>query len=267
MKMFNTRLDNAARVIGDVQKSIGEFSEIGRSMQELQEFLRSPKLRGNIGEQILKEILNQLLPRDFYHLQYSFRNGEKVDAVIKTADHLIPIDSKFPIDNFRRILNEKSEELRIKYRKDFEHDVKKHITDISKKYILVDEGTVDYAIMYIPSEAVYYEIISNPELYDFAGKKRILPVSPMGFYAYLKAILMSFEGKRIQSQAKEILTILSSIKKDYEKTDDALSILTRHITNSYNQLAQVSKSFVSLGQKLSSTSLLSKEEKQEKLIE
>jgi DNA recombination protein RmuC len=266
MRMFNTRLDNAARVIAQVQKNIGEFSEIGRSMQELQELLQSPKLRGNIGEHVLKQLLAQHFPKDSFSLQYGFKNGERVDAVIKTTQGIIPIDSKFPMENFRRLMKAQSGEERERVRKDFERDVKKHIDDISKKYIVVDEGTVDYALMYISSEAIYYEIINNQNLFDYSGKMRVLPVSPMSFYAYMKAILMSFEGTRIQSQAKEILAILRSIKKDYEKTDEALSVLNKHITNSYNQISQVTKSFLSLGQKLTSTRMLSSD-KQEKLIE
>lgn len=267
MEMFNDRLDKAAFVIGQVQKSIGEFSEIGRSMQELQEFLSSPKLRGNIGEQILKELLSQYFPKETYILQYSFSNGEKIDAVIKTSQGLIPIDSKFPMENFRRMMQEKNNLLKEKVKKKFIDDVKKHIQDIAKKYILVDQKTVDYALMYIPSESVYYEIINSTELFDFAGKKRVLPVSPMSFYAYMKAILMSFEGQRIQAKAKEILEILKAMKKDYEKTDEALSVLTKHINNAYNQLAQVTKNFFSLGQKLTSTNLLTTDEKEEKLLE
>lgn len=266
MKIFNSRLDNAARVIGQVQKNIGEFSEIGRSMQELQEFLRSPKLRGNIGEQVLKELLSQHFPKGTYKLQYGFKNGERVDAAIVTSQGIIPIDSKFPIENFRKMAKSTNDPERERSKKDFERDVKKHIVDIAKKYILVSEGTVDYALMYIPSESVYYEIINNSELFDFTGKNRILPVSPMSFYAYMKAILMSFEGQQIQSKAKEILLILQAIKKDYEKTDEAFSILNKHIANAYNQISQVSKSFLSLGQKLTSTNLISSD-KQDKLPE
>ena len=156
MKMFNTRLDNAARVIGNVQRSIGEFSEIGRSMQELQEFLSSPKLRGNIGEQVLKELLSQYFPKGTFQLQYTFQNGEKVDAVIKTSQGMIPIDSKFPMENFRRLLKETDKQTKEKIKKEFISDVKKHIQTIAKKYIVVTEGTLDYALMYIPSESVYY---------------------------------------------------------------------------------------------------------------
>lgn len=277
MKMFNTRLDKAAYIIAQVQKNIGEFSEIGRSMQELQEFLRSPKLRGNIGEQVLKELLAQHFPKGTYSLQYAFKNGERVDAAIITSQGLIPIDSKFPIENFRKMAKATDSSEKEKLKKEFQRDVKKHVDDIAKKYIVVSEKTVDYALMYIPSESVFYEIISDAEIFDYAGKKRVLPVSPMSFYAYMKAILMSFEGQRIQSKAKEIITVLQSIKKDYEKADEAFSILTKHITNAYNQLFPVSKSFLSLGQKLTSTHLLSPsdessvakamEDKQEKLIE
>jgi len=245
MKMFNERLDKSAYVIGQVQRTIGEFAEIGRSMQELQEFLQSPKLRGNIGEQVLKDLLAQQFPKTSYQLQYTFKSGEKVDAIIKTSQGIIPIDSKFPLENFRK-----------KEKNEFEKDVKKHIQDIAKKYILTTENTVDYALMYIPSEAVYYEIINNQTLFDLAGNKRVLLVSPMSFYAYMKAILMSFEGQKIQAQAKEILGILRSIKKDYEKTDEALGILNKHITNAYNQTSQVNKNLTQLGQKLSSTHLL-----------
>jgi len=260
MDMFNTRLDN-------VQKYIGEFSEIGRSMKELEEFLHSPKLRGNIGEEVLKELLKQYFPKQSYQLQYSFKSGDRVDAVIKTSQGIIPIDSKFPMESFRKYHKEINEKDKERAKKEFISDVKKHIQTIAKKYILVEEKTVDYALMYIPSESVYYEIINDSELFDFSGKNRVLAVSPMSFYAYMKAILMSFEGQRIQDKAKEILIILQAIKKDYEKVDDAFSILTKHVTNAYNQMAMVSKNFLSLGQKLNSTHLLSSEEEKKKLIE
>lgn len=269
MAVFNTRLDTASTIMSQVQKSIGEFSEIGRSMHDLQQFLQSPKLRGNIGEQVLKELLAQHFPPQSYELQYTFKNGERVDALIKTSNGCIPIDSKFPMENFRNMNETTEKNEKEKYRKDFERDVKKHIQDISKKYILTSEGTCDYALMYIPSEAIYYEIINNASLFEYAGGLKVLPVSPISFYAYMKAILMSLEGQRIESQAKEILHLLHAIKKDYEKVDGALLTLTSHVNHAYNQTAQVSKLFNSLGQKLSSTNLLSEkaEKIQEELLE
>ena len=247
---FNQRLDNAAKVISGVQRNIGEFSEIGRGMKDLQQFLASPKLRGNIGEQVLKELLKQFLPQESFNLQYTFKSGEKVDAAIKTSAGIIPVDSKFPMENFRKMQEDKA------YAKIFESDVRKHIDDISRKYILTDEGTLDYALMYIPSEAVYYEIVNNQALFDYAQSKRILPVSPTTFYAYIKAILMSFEGQKIEKQAQEILSSLRAIKKDYGKVAENLGTLQKHLVNATNMMGNVFASFTNLGQKISSTSKL-----------
>jgi DNA recombination protein RmuC len=255
-KVFNERLDNAARVISSVQKSIGEMSEIGRGMKDLQEFLQSPKLRGNVGEQVLKELLAQYLPKQSFHLQYSFKSGEKVDAAIKTSAGIIPIDSKFPMENFRKMGSTEGVEEKQRVLKEFEKDVKKHIDDISRKYILTEEGTIDYALMYIPSEAVYYEIANNEKLFDYAGGKRVLPVSPTTFYAYMRAILMSFEGQKIEAKAKEILANLRAIQKDYEKVGENLSVLQKHLTNAFNMMGNVFSSFTQLGQKITSTQSL-----------
>lgn len=263
---LNQRLDNAARVIGLVQKNIGEMSEIGRGMKDLQDFLKSPKLRGNIGEQILKELLGQMLPKQTFHLQYTFKSGATVDAAIKTGNGIIPIDSKFPMENFRKIMIAKDEDERKFVAKEFVNDVKKHIDDISKKYILTEEGTMDYALMYIPSEAVYYEIVNNQQLFDYSGTKRVLPVSPMTFYAYMKAILMSFEGQKIEEQAKQILQTIRAVQKDYVKVEDNLGVLGRHLTNAYNQMSQVSGSFSLLGQKITSVRTIEENIKETELL-
>lgn len=254
---FNQRLDNASRIIAGVQKNIGEFSEIGRGMKDLQQFLSSPKLRGNIGEQVLKELLKQFLPKESFNLQYTFKSGEKVDATIKTSAGIIPVDSKFPMENFRKMTQEpSSSKASTGARNQFKRDVRKHIDDISKKYILTEEGTIDYALMYIPSESVYYEVVNSQDLFDYAQGKRILPVSPTTFYAYLKAILMSFEGQKIEDQAKQILSSLRSIKKDYEKVEDNLSTLQKHLNNASNMMGNVFEVFGKLGQKISSTQSL-----------
>jgi len=268
-KSLNERLDNAARVILGVKKDIGEMSEIGRGMKDLQEFLRSPKLRGNIGEQVLKELLGQMLPKQSFHLQYTFKSGAIVDAAIKTASGIIPVDSKFPMENFRQMTGAKTEVEKNKFTREFGKDVRHHIDDIAKKYILTEEGTIDYALMYIPSEAVYYEVVNDADLFDYAGKKRVLPVSPMTFYAYLKAILMSFEGQKIEARARQILQAIRAVQKDYNKVEDNLSILGRHLTNAYNQMHNVLSGFTLLGQKLTSTQALgtSEETRQQPLLE
>lgn len=255
-KVLNERLDNAARVISDVQKNIGEMSEIGRSMKDLQEFLQSPKLRGNIGEHVLKELLEQMLPKQSFHLQYSFRSGEKVDAAIQTSAGIVPIDSKFPMENFRKMTSSDTQKEKEVVRRQFINDVRGHIRTISQKYILTDEGTIDYALMYVPSEAVYYEIVNDTELFEYAASRRILPVSPTTFYAYLRAILMSFEGQKIEAKAREVVSSIRAIQKDYAKVEDNLSTLQRHLNNAYNMMTNVFSTFTQLGQKISSTQSL-----------
>jgi DNA recombination protein RmuC len=250
---LNERLDTAARVISEVQKNVGEMSEIGRSMKDLQEFLKSPKIRGNIGEQVLIELLSQYLPKHSFHIQYSFKSGEKVDAAIKTTAGIVPVDSKFPMENFRKMSKAENDSDRQVFQKEFERDVKKHIDNISKKYILTEEGTIDYALMYVQSESVYYEIVNNSKLFDYAGEKRVLPVSPTTFYAYMRAILMSFEGQKIELRAREILYSIRAVQKDYLKVDDNLKVMQKHLTNAYNMMENVQGSFKRLGSKISST--------------
>lgn len=252
-KHLNDRLDNAARVIAAVQKNIGEMSEIGRSMRDLNEFLKSPKLRGNIGEHVLKELLGQMLPKNSFNLQYAFKSGSIVDAAIKTEAGIIPIDSKFPMESFRLMNSVENETEKKTAEKAFSSDIKKHIDDIAKKYILPGEGTIDYALMYVPSESVYYEIVNNPALFDYSQKCRVLPVSPMTFYAYLKAILMGFEGQKITAQAQKIMAGLRAVQKEYEKVGENLDVLNKHITNASSMMSQVDSGFGKLGDRIKLT--------------
>lgn len=261
-KALNERLDKAAEVIGTVEKEVGQVAEIGRSMRELQEFLRSPKLRGNIGEQVLKDLLTEMFPKKSFHFQYTFSSGEKVDAVIKTDFGIIPIDSKFPMENFKRITKAETEKEKKAARKKFVRDVKKHIETIAQKYIVTNEGTIDYALMYIPSESVYYEIVANNfELYDFSYKKRVLPVSPSTFYAYLRAIMLSFEGRKIEEKAKIILANLRALERESENFEKRLSVLNKHVTNAFNSMNAVMSGFISLGQKIKGANKLESGEK------
>src|SRR4030043_1811494 len=217
-KAINERLDRAAQVISGVSKSVGEMTELGRSMKDLQEFLRSPKMRGQIGEAVLKDILGQALPKQHFHLQYAFKGGEIVDAAIQLEQGIIPIDAKFPMENFRKMAKAHNEKEIQESRKAFTADVKKHIDAISTKYIRPQEGTLDFALMYIPSEPIYYEILTNsPDLDDYAYRKRVRPVSPNTLYAYLRAIIMSLEGTRIEKQAGQILAALREIGDETNK--------------------------------------------------
>ncbi len=261
---LNERLDNAAKVIGQVQRNIGEFSEIGRGMKELQEFLQSPKLRGNIGEQVLKDLIAQMFPKSSFFLQYTFKSGEKVDAAIKTGAGILPIDSKFPMENFQKMSKAEGEDVNL-HRKAFIRDIKKHIKDISRKYILPDEGTMDFALMYVPSEAVYYELVREQELLEIAQRARVYPVSPTTLYSHLQTILLSFEGKKIETQAREVFGMLRAIRKDYSRVEESLATLQRHINNSYNMMGNVLTYFSHLGRKIDATNNL--KEGGEKLLD
>jgi DNA recombination protein RmuC len=255
-KQLNERLDKAANVIKDVEKEIGQMSEIGRNMQELQEFLKSPKLRGNIGEQVLKDLISQMFPKSSFFLQYEFKSGEKVDAAIKTDAGILPIDSKFPMENFQKMVKAESKQEKEVFEKEFIRDIKKHIDAISKKYIIPTEGTMDFALMYLPSESVYYEVVNQTDTLDYARKARVYLVSPSTLYAHLQTILLSFEGKKIESRTKEIFALFRSMQIDYEKVDDNLSVLGKHINNAYSQFGNVSTGLTNLGQKLHSTKSL-----------
>lgn len=259
-KQLNERLDKAARAMQDVNKEVGKMSEIGRNMQELQEFLKSPKLRGNIGEHVLKDLITQVFPKNSFHLQYTFRSGEKVDAAIQTDAGILPIDSKFPMENFQKMMKAKEESEKNVYQKEFQRDVKKHIDAIAKKYILPDEGTMDFALMYVPSESVYYELANSDDIIEYARKQRVYIVSPSTLYAHLQTILLSFEGKRIESRAKEVFVLLRSLQIEYGKTNDSLEILGKHLTNASGQYSQVMKGFGTFGNKLEATKLLTPKE-------
>jgi DNA recombination protein RmuC len=211
-------------------------------------------LRGNLGEQVLSDMIGQAFPKSSFHLQYAFRSGSKVDAILKTDAGLLPIDAKFPMENFTFMHSAETESERIKASKQFITDVKKHINDISKKYILPEEGTMDFALMYLPSEAVYYDVANSSELTGYARSKRVYPVSPNTLYAHLQVLLLSFQGKELEDKSREVIRLLKAIGRDYEKLEGELSVLTKHVTNAHNALSGVSGSFVLLGQKIARSS-------------
>jgi len=237
------------------------MSEIGRSMKELQDFLKSPKLRGNIGEEVLKDLIAQMFPKNSFHLQYMFKSGERVDAAIKTDAGILPIDSKFPMENFQKMVKAESEE-RESFRKEFSRDIRKHIDVIAKKYILPEEGTMDFALMYIPSESVYYEVVNMQDVMSYAKKNRVYLVSPTTLYAHLQTILLSFEGKRIESRTREVFKLLRALQIDYEKINENIGVLGKHINNASSQFSNVSSSFLQMGNKLQTAESI-----EEKVIE
>ncbi|GAB4026260.1 MAG: hypothetical protein Fur0011_1250 [Candidatus Microgenomates bacterium] len=256
---ITNRLERASFVIDELRKETGNFSEIGRSMKDLQDYLRSPKLRGNIGETVLADLISQIFPKSSYTLQYIFKSGEKVDAIVKTDAGILPIDSKFPLENFQKIYSEHKPESVATSRRAFIRDVRSHIKAISTKYINPAEGTLDFALMYIPSESVYYEIVQADDVMDYARGVRVYPVSPSMLYAALQTILLSFEGRRIETRAKEVFILLRSIQKDYLKVSESFGTLGAHLTNAYNKYSEVGSSVNQLGQKLEGAKALTKE--------
>ena len=256
-KAINDRLDKAASVIGEVNKHLGHMQEIGRQMKDFSDFLRSPKLRGNVGEQVLKELLEQVLPRGYFEMQYKFREGETVDAIIKTNNGLVPIDSKFPMESFQRAARAETEEEKQSNMREFIRAVKKHIGDISKKYILPQEGTVDFAVMYVPSESVYYEIAANqPEIIDFAANQKVYLVSPNNFYYFLKIIMIGLEGAKLQEEGKKIWETLKAVQHGAGKFGEQLGMLSRHVTNAKNSMDGVNSEFIKLSGKIENIKLL-----------
>lgn len=249
-RQLNERLDKAASVIRDVGREVGQMSEIGRNMKELQELLKSPKLRGNIGEEILKDLIAQMLPRNSFLLQYQFKTGDKVDAAIKTDAGILCIDAKFPLENFQKMHQSGIEKEKEAAQKEFAKDVKRHIDAIAKKYILPEENTMNFALMYVPSEAVYYEVITMSDSMDYARKQRVYIVSPNTLYAHLQTILLSFEGRKIESKSQEVLRLLNALQIDYEKVQENLLVLGKHLQNASSQFTHVSERVDYMGKKL-----------------
>jgi len=255
-RQLNERLDRAAIVIRDVGKEVGQMSEIGRSMKDLQDFLKSPKLRGNIGEQVLKDLISQMFPKNSFHLQYQFKSGERVDAAIQTDAGILPIDSKFPMENFQKMSKAENNIDKNLFQKEFAKDIKKHIASIAKKYILPEEGTMDFALMYVPSESVYYELVNMLDIMDFAKQSRVYVVSPTTLYAHLQTILLSYEGKKIESRSRDLFKMLRALQVDFNKVEENMVVLGKHINNASSQFANVNMGFNQIGQKINSTKSL-----------
>ncbi len=242
------QLQHVTQVVGAVQGSLGRLGEvtqrvfdIGKDIVGLEQILKSPKVRGGLGETFLEHLLAQMLPREHYVLQHAFSTGDRVDAAVRIGGRLVPVDAKFPLENFRRMLEETDDDKRRQLRRAFARDVKARVDEIAKKYILPDEGTFDFALMYIPAENVYYEIIVTDEAADeesvaaYAVGRHVIPVSPNSFYAYLRVIVLGLRGLRIERDAQEIQTRLTRLRGDLEKFRESFEIIGKHLTNARNK--------------------------------
>ena len=229
---------------------LGRIQEIGHSMKDFQDFLKTPKLRGNLGEQILRDLLEQVLPKGTFKIQHQFKEGQIVDAIIKIKQGIIPIDSKFPIESYRKAESSGT-------RKEFVRSIKKHVDDISRKYILPQEGTIDFALMYVPSEPVYYEITLNqPEILEYGYSKKVYFVSPNSFYYFLKIVLVALEGTKIEEASRAILQGLKAVQQESIKFGEDLSVLTTHIEHAKSSSDKVQIRFGALTGKMNQLSSL-----------
>ena len=247
-KAIGQNLGNITGIFGNIKENLGRLEETNRSIYEiskdissLQELLRAPKFRGQMGETLLENLLSQVLPKDYFQIQYRFKSSDTVDAVIRLGERLVPIDAKFSLENFQKMLEAPDEPTKTAYRKKFIQDVKNRVDEIAQKYILPEENTYDFGFMYIPAENVYYEIIIKEDLFSYFASKKVIPVSPNTFYAYLQVICLGLKGFKIEENAKAILKNLSMISIEINKFKDDFDILGTHLTNAGSKYADSQK--------------------------
>ncbi len=256
------RLTSTTGVLGQVQKDLGALSEAAKQIQEmgkemtmLQNILLSPKSRGSLGELLLEHLLEDSLPKEHYASQHRFQDGKIVDAVIRLQDGLIPIDSKFPLDNYIKLVNVEAESERKRLRSRFLSDLTGHVDSVAS-YIRPDEGTLELALMYIPSEGIYYELFVREgdsdglDIHEYCRNKRVMPVSPSSFYAYLTAIAMGLRGLRIEQTTKAIQGSLARLGSDFSLLQRDLTTLGAHLRNANNKYDDVRRTAVTIEDKI-----------------
>ncbi|MBN1480956.1 DNA recombination protein RmuC [candidate division KSB1 bacterium] len=259
----NQRLDSTAQLLRLLNKDLGQVHEIGQQMRDFQHFFRTPKIRGRLGEQIMEELLFQVLPRSVVSTQHRFQGGQIVDALIKIESGAIPVDAKFPLENYQKALNASTEDMAKSFHKEFKRDVKRHIYNISNKYILPAEGTLDFAVMYIPSNTLYYEILSDDALLQEAEGKNILCVSPNSFYYFLKLILAGLYSYKIEKTAAFIMQHISAFEQNVHDISNELNILLSHINNSSSAGVRVANRVQGLEKKLENLLLLDSDNRED----
>jgi len=254
----------SARLISEVTEKLTKLDETNKQvinfsaqLQNLQDILKNPKQRGVLGEYFLEETLKNVLPPNSYQMQYKFKDGVIVDAVVFVKDKIIPVDSKFSLENYERILNSKDSEEREALEKVFKQDLKNRIDETSK-YIKPDEKTLDFAFMFIPSEAIYYDLlinkvgavqISTRDLIEYAFRdKKVIIVSPTSFLAYLQTVLQGLRALQIEESAKQIKTNVEKLGKHIltfeefmKKLGGSMSTAVGHYNSAYKELGKIDK--------------------------
>ncbi len=256
-KVMQSQFGESSRLIKEVTQ---ELTKVGESQKQvigladqlkgLQDILKNPKQRGVLGEYFLEETLKNVLPPNSYEMQYKFSDGEIVDAVVFVKEKIIPIDSKFSLENYERILNEPDPAAREVIERQFRMDLKNRIDETSK-YVRPSENTMDFAFMFIPSEAIYYDLLINKvgavkvstrDLIEYAFKERhVIIVSPTSFLAYLQTVLQGLRALQIEESAKEIQKRVEELGKHLNVYQEYVKKLGGHLGTTVNAYNQASK--------------------------
>lgn len=255
---FSDRVQEVQSRLAQLDEANKRILEVGRSIASLQEILRAPKIRGGLGEFLLGDLLAQIMPAEYFNLQHSFKSGERVDAVIRLSQGLVPVDAKFPLENFQKALLAEDDGAKKSFLKLFAADVKKHVEAIASKYILPNEGTCDFALMYIPAENVYYEAFIKDEalgegksLREYAFTKHVVPVSPNSFYAYLHTILLGLRGMKVEESAREIIKQLAGLRTPLARFQEEFRKLGRHVEQAKGSFDSAQRQMEKFSDKLS----------------
>jgi DNA recombination protein RmuC len=253
----STTMQEIGKQLEGVRNKADQMLEVGKDISSLQDLLKPPKLRGGVGETLLEQLLAQILPQAHYTVQHRFRSGETVDAAIRLGAGTVPVDAKFPMESFSRVLAATSEEERTKLRREFVRAVKGHI-DAVAKYIRPDEGTFNFALMYIPAENVYYETIVKDEfapvggsICEYAMQKGVMPVSPNSFYPYLQVIVRGLKGMQVEKRAQEMVEHVERLQGDFGRIQEEFRILGGHVHNASRKYDDIEKIVGRFGDKLS----------------
>jgi DNA recombination protein RmuC len=247
---------NAGKTATEIVERLGKLDGTAAQMlarandlARLEQALRPPKARGGVGEILLGNLLRDSLPPDAYRIQHTFRTGERVDAVIK-VDKLVPVDAKFPLDNFERLVAAGDAE-RSLHERAFLRDVKGHVDAIASKYILPAEGTYDFALMYLPAESVYYELVcGSGDAYGYALGKRVFPVSPTTLHAYLLVITLGLKGMQIEKHAQEVMAYCGQLGRDFDRFRTDFDVVGKHIQNAQSKYGEADRRLERLGARL-----------------
>lgn len=252
---------NVSDTLGQVHEKMGRVFQASQKIQELaggmtrlEDLLKPPKVRGGLGETFLEQALSDVLPPGAWKMRHVFPDGTIVDAAIRVGEFLVPVDSKFPLENFRRSKEAPDEADRRRARRDFANDVRKHVDAIATKYIRPGDRTYDFALMYVPSEAVYCEIVFDEDgvsLADWAAaERRVIAVSPRLLHVYLATVCTGLRGMAVEERAKEILEHLSDLRREWDLVEDPLRTLGTHLRNSQKQYDAATRAFDRFGGKL-----------------